>query len=141
MEGVVGNLLMLARLDSGSDEFNVGDINPAALLRQCWKPFFESAEVRELKVQWNIKGCPESFRGSPSLFKIMFTNLMDNAVSYAPQGGCVQIESYTEGSSLVISIINTNPGVTESDLANLFERFHRGDASASGGVGHAGSRL
>ncbi len=141
MEGVVGNLLMLARLDSGSDEFNVAEINPSILLRQCWKAFFDVAEDRALQVIWDINSTPESFSVSPSLFKIMFSNLMDNAVSYAPDGGTIKIESSTDGGNLVISITNSNPGVSELELSTLFQRFHRGDASAAGGVGHAGIGL
>ncbi len=141
MEGVVGNLLMLARLDSGSDEFNVGEINPSLVLRQCWKPYFDVSENRDLEVRWNIKKNLESFRVPPSLFKIMFSNLMDNAVNYSPRGGCIQIDASINGNMLVISIINSNPGVSELKLKGLFERFQRGDASASGGVGHAGIGL
>ena len=141
MEGVVGNLLMLARLDSGSDEFTVGEINPGLTLRQCWKPYFQIAEERDVRVRWNIEDSPENFRISPSLFKIMFSNLMENAVSYSPRGGRVQVEAKTERASLVISIINSNPGVSDCDVVKFFERFQRGDASSAGGAGHAGIGL
>ena len=141
MEGLVSNLLMLARLDSGSEEFNVGKITPALALRQCWKPYFETAEDRDVQVKWNVENAPENFRISPALFKMMFSNLLGNAVSYVPRGGQILVEAETEGKSLVISISNSNPGVTESNLAKLFQRFQRGDASAAGGGGHAGIGL
>ena len=141
MEAVVSNLLMLARLDSGIDEFEVGEIDPCRALRQCWKPYFEIAAERELKVSWKIDDAPNTFRVAPSLFRIMFSNLFENSVSYAPRGGQVRIVVKQDGGSILISIINSNPGVSENDVDQLFERFQRGDASAAGGVGHAGIGL
>jgi len=71
----------------------------------------------------------------------MFSNLFENCVSYAPIGGKVHISIERQNSSIVIAIKNSNPGISESNLDQLFERFQRGDASAAGGVGHAGIGL
>lgn len=141
MEGVVGNLLMLARLDSGSEEFEALEIEPAILLRQCWKPYFEKVAERNLKVFWDLDNAPEKFNMSPSLFKIMASNLLGNAVSYVPENGQIEIVVKMEAGFLIISISNSNPGVSERDLAYLFKRFQRGDASAAGGSDHAGIGL
>lgn len=141
MEKVVGNLLMLARLDSGREEFDAREIDPSKLLRQCWKPYFEKAAERNLEVRWNLKGSPESFSMSPSLFKIMASNLLGNAVSYVPYARQIEIDVEMEAELLVISISNSNPGLSERDLGFIFKRFQRGDASAAGGSGHAGIGL
>ena len=141
MEVVVSNLLMLARLDSGTDEFEIGVLDPRRTLRQCWKPYFEVAEKRDLRIRWEMNNAPESFCVAAPLFRIMFSNLFENCVSYAPIGGKVHISVEQENSSIVISIKNTNPGISESNLDQLFERFRRGDPSAAGGVGHAGIGL
>jgi len=141
MEGIVGNLLMLARLDAGNEEFEIGEISPSLILRQCWKPYFEVAEDRDLQVSWDLERTSEGFRIAPSLFKMMFSNLIENAVSYVPSGGKVHIEGKMQGQSVVISIINSNPGVSDEDVVQLFEPFQRGDASAAGGIGHAGIGL
>jgi two-component system heavy metal sensor histidine kinase CusS len=141
MEKVVGNLLMLARLDSGREEFEVHKIEPSKLLRQCWKPYFDKAAERNLEVRWNLSDAPKSFSMSPSLFKIMASNLLGNAVSYVPHDGQIEIAAGMEAEMLVISISNSNPGISESDLEYIFKRFQRGDASAAGGSGHAGIGL
>ncbi len=141
MEVVVSNLLMLARLDSGTDEFEIGVLDPRRTLQQCWKPYFEVAEKRNLQVRWEMNNAPESFCVAAPLFRIMFSNLFENCASYAPIGGKVRISIEQQNSSIVISIKNSNPGISESNLDQLFERFQRGDASAAGGVGHAGIGL
>ncbi|MFP6874416.1 MAG: HAMP domain-containing sensor histidine kinase [Verrucomicrobiales bacterium] len=141
MEGVVGNLLMLARLDSGTEEFEAQEIVPSRLLRKCWKPYFDIAAERNLKVSWDLSKAPESFSISSSLFEIIASNLLENAVSYVPHGGEIEITMQLEGELLVISISNSNPGMSESDLGLIFKRFQRGDASAAGGTGHAGIGL
>ena len=56
---------------------------------------------------------------SPSLFKIMASNLLGNAVSYAPHNGQIEIAVEREAGMLVISISNSNPGVSERDLGFL----------------------
>ncbi len=141
MEGVVENLLALARLDAGREQLAFTPVEVPAVLKRRWKPFFETAAERGLKVSWQIGEVPETFVTSASLFGILISNLYDNAASYAPEGGQVEISAALEGGDLLLGVRNTNPGVDPERGQALLERFRRGDPSAAGGRGRAGIGL
>ena len=66
-------------------------------------------------------------------------NLVRNAIIYTPSGGIVSISlSRADASYLAITVADTGIGIPPDDLARVFDRFYRTDASrtrASGGFG------
>lgn len=140
MEGVVSNLLALARLDAGSEALERQAVNPKEVLRRAWKPYFETAAERELSVKWDLDRAPATLQTAPALFEILVSNLLDNATSYVPDKGQIEITAEEIEGQCRLAVKNTNPGVSEQDLERLRKRFGRGDSSAAGGD-HAGIGL
>ncbi len=141
MEGVVGNLLTLARLESGAEKVERQTVEVRPVLRHIWKPYFDMAADRGLRVRWDLDGAPQAIETAPQLFQILLSNLFDNAASYTPEGGEIRIAAVGLGAAgLRLEVANTNPGVEGEQMDSLFQRFRRGDASASGGA-HAGIGL
>ncbi|HWK34733.1 sensor histidine kinase, partial [Sphingomonas sp.] len=54
----------------------------------------------------------------------VFENLVDNALSFSPDGGIVAISADTDGSHLVVGVEDEGPGVPESERESIFRRFH-----------------
>lgn len=52
-------------------------------------------------------------------------NLLDNAVKYTPPGGAVRVEVRSYELFAAVCVIDTGPGIQESEQAQIFERFHR----------------
>lgn len=68
----------------------------------------------------------------------VLVNLMSNAVNYAPVDSSVTIEAASDGEHVSIAVQDRGPGISESDLALLFQKFQQVDTSASrrkGGTG------
>lgn len=51
-------------------------------------------------------------------------NLVDNAVSFSPPGGLVQIAATRIDDEVLISVEDEGPGVPESERETIFRRFH-----------------
>ena len=68
--------------------------------------------------------------------------LLDNAIKYSPEGGTVAVEAYTRKRELVLSVYNTTVmPITQENLARLFDRFYRTDASRNSETGGHGIGL
>lgn len=54
----------------------------------------------------------------------VFENLIDNAVSFSPEGGVVRISATRSEDAVIASVEDDGPGVRPEDRDAIFERFH-----------------
>ena len=69
------------------------------------------------------------------------TALVDNAAQHTPAGSTVDLRVVADETSVVVSVSDDGPGLTESEAAVVFDRFARGDASRSRTSGGSGLGL
>ncbi len=143
LESMVGHLLLLARLgQEGRESFVTKPVDVGRLLRRCWGEFFDRAEERVLRVGIKVpEKAPEALT-SEDLLGLLVRNLFDNAVSYTPRCGSIEISAAHTAQGWEIVVSNTNPGLREGDLPHLAEPFWRAchDEAARDGR-HAGLGL
>lgn len=70
-------------------------------------------------------------------FVQVLENLLSNAVKYSPDGGLIRIASYCRDNQVRISVEDQGIGMTEEQVARVFDKFYRVDSSntAIGGLG------
>jgi two-component system sensor histidine kinase BaeS len=68
-------------------------------------------------------------------------NILSNATRYVPAGGRVQITTHVAQNGVEVAIADNGPGVPDTDLPRIFERFWRGDPSRSRATGGSGLGL
>jgi two-component system sensor histidine kinase BaeS len=67
----------------------------------------------------------------------VFLNLLANAIRHTPEGGTISISAAEHSGGVLTSVCDTGPGLTETDLAHVFDRFYRADDArvSDGGAG------
>ena len=65
------------------------------------------------------------------LIQQVIYNLLDNAVKFTPENGKITVGAYSNSESTTVTIRNSGAGVSEEELARLFERFYKVDKSRS----------
>lgn len=86
---------------------------------------------------------------SPSVLRLIVSNLVKNAVEALPEGGTVRVSLRDEGSELHLTIADDGPGMSDATLAHAFDRYFTTKASGTGlglalvaeAVSEAGGRL
>jgi len=78
-----------------------------------------------------------SVLGDPVLLAQALSNLIDNALKYAPVNGTIEVAVVKLGDGTAeISVSDNGPGITDSEKSKVVQRFYRGDASrGTPGVG------
>jgi two-component system phosphate regulon sensor histidine kinase PhoR len=136
MESLIGDLLKLARIESGLGQGRQEMLDVPAILEATL------AEGRALSDgNHRIDGEVEPglmLYGRELEARSVFTNLLANAVQYTPKGGAIQVCWRTDGAGAVFTVRDNGIGVAPADLPRLTERFYRVDVARSrfgGGTG------
>ncbi len=75
-------------------------------------------------------------QGDPTLLRQLLMILLDNAITFTPEGGTVTARAVRNGRSCHVMIQDTGVGIPSSALPHVFERFFRADEARSrGGAG------
>jgi signal transduction histidine kinase len=61
--------------------------------------------------------------------KQVWINLIDNAVKFSGEKGCVSITIYEQNENLEVAISNTGEKIEEADLEKIFNKFYQADTS------------
>ncbi len=140
MQTMVGNLLMLSRLDAKQISFQTEKIRLAELVNSCWQQFSDKAIERQITFDNNIEAesmC-ESDRQNLS---IVLSNILANAVEYANKGGQIRTTACSKDGSIEVSVSNTGCQLTTEQVSHVFDCFWRGDLSRSDTGTHCGLGL
>jgi len=76
-----------------------------------------------------------------SLLLQAIVNLIDNAVNYSPEHSTVQVVARVEKEQVWIDVADDGPGIMETHIPRLFERFYRADKARSRKLGGTGLGL
>ncbi|PTY04889.1 hypothetical protein DB347_19520 [Opitutaceae bacterium EW11] len=139
MEALIERMLLLARSEGSKLVLAQETVDVSSLLGSVWRTF--SARAAERGLASRIELPPASVETDPVLLRSIVSNLVENAVDYAPATGLVAISCREEGeNSAVIEVSNTTTDLKQEDLSRLFERYWRKEAARSSS-GHFGLGL
>ena len=74
-------------------------------------------------------GLPRVFADSERLEQVL-AHLLSNAVKFSPPNSPIVITARRARKTIEISVTDRGKGIAPPDLANLFEKFHRGTGAA-----------
>lgn len=147
MQGLVGDLLTLARMDeeeaaaqSGAarpalEEVDLSDVIEGEVL-QFESVAFERGVKLGSQVEPGIK-----LRGNEQRLRRLAGTLIDNACKYVDDGGAVDVALSRAGKQAKLEVRNTGAPISPEDLPHVFDRFYRADKARTGGVGGHGLGL
>ena len=134
LQGMIGSLLNLARLESGRARRNMDRLPVAALVDQAAEDLQAEWEARELSLLTEI---PRELTVVVDGFWLRqaFLNVLRNSVQHTPSGGTIRCRGWEEGESVVVEIADTGSGIAREEEEKIFERFYRPQEDAASGSG------
>ena len=138
MSGLVADLLLLARLDSGRPLARE-DVDLTRLLLEA----VADARVVAPDHKWQLAlpDEPVIVVGDDARLHQVVTNLLNNARSHTPAGTTVTVTAVGEPDQVRIEVHDDGPGLPPDLGDEVFDRFTRGDSSRTRSSGGAGLGL
>ncbi|HTA63906.1 MAG TPA: sensor histidine kinase KdpD, partial [Xanthomonadaceae bacterium] len=123
MNRLVGNLLDLTRLSSGSIALKRDWVSIEELVGAVLARLDEALAGRRVAVaiapDLPLVACDEV------LIAQVFANLIENAIKHTPAGTAIDIGADVEPDGLVVRVRDHGPGLPPGEEARVFEKFHR----------------
>lgn len=130
LQELVGDLLELSRLENSLPGLapSTSLVDLPSLVQQVWANLRPLADPRGIRFELQAPARLQ-LRGDSSRLHRALLNLLDNALRYSPDAGLVRVSIDIRGDWCQLAVTDQGPGLSEEDLAHLFERFYRGDPS------------
>lgn len=139
---LIGELLALARADSGRQALDILPMDLRAALKEVACGWRQVANVRGLQFSERLMDAELRVLGDAAALRRVVDILLDNAFKYTPApGGTVSLSSEEVQGRAVISVRDTGVGIAEEEHGRIFERFYRVDKARSREMGGAGLGL
>lgn len=126
-------LLSLARADTSEIRADSTDLQKLAttVTRRLWPM------ARHKHVDLGFEGSSLPVLGwvNADLLQEALSNLVDNAIRHTPYGGRVTVKVGMEASTAWVSVSDTGPGIPESELPMVTQRFYRASNTQGRGSG------
>ena len=129
-------LLRLAEIDAGMRRSGFVPVDVTDLAATAVEFYAPAAELKNIALTFHADG-PLPVSGDPVLLAQALSNLIDNALKFAPECGAIDVAVQRRGDGAVeIAVMDDGPGITDAEKEKVMERFYRGDASrGTPGVG------
>jgi signal transduction histidine kinase len=129
-------ILRLSEIDAGMRRSGFVPLDLAELAATAVEFYAPAAELKNIRLTLHAEA-PLRVSGDPVLLAQALSNLIDNALKYAPENGLIDVTLRRRADSLAeIAVTDNGPGILDSEKAKVVERFYRGDASrGTPGVG------
>ena len=114
------------RLDEASADLIAKPRVPVALERTL-KRLIQTRTALPSGHDLTVRGSlpPDIFvLGNEEMIETVVENLIDNAVSFSPQGGDIAVALAREAGFAVITVVDSGPGVSNDRLERIFDRYY-----------------
>lgn len=147
LSAVIGDILDFSKISAGKIELEYGAAKLQTLLEQCLDIVMPLAEKKAHKLSYEMPGSLRdiAFKTDETRFKQIIINLLSNAIKFTDNGGEIkllaEIRQIGEDALLTVTVRDNGIGMSESEIARLFQRFTQADASTTRKYGGTGLGL
>lgn len=138
---VLENVLEMTRLSAGVVRIRTGPMHTASVIAEAVQMVQPSASAKDLHLDVD-ESVDLTIEADANRVRQVLVNLLSNAIKYTPAGGHVMVGVSTEaagdGTSAVITVTDTGPGIPVEKLQAIFRPYYRlptAEADAPEGLG------
>lgn len=132
LNSLVQSILDISRLHSTHHQTAPAPVNLNELVQKAVQNEQLRADAGGLALTFAPQADLPAVDGIATQLEQVVVNLLTNAINYTPSGS-VEIRTYTAeaGAMVCLEVSDTGMGIGEADLPHLFDRFYRGQQTAS----------
>ncbi len=139
---LIDDLLNVSRIESGKAlSVNITDVDIREIAEKVVRAQRSYTTKHELKIDLDPK-IPAKIQADADKIEQILTNLVNNAIKYAPKGGDVIVGGRMMSDELIqLGVTDQGMGIPKEQIGKMFQRFHRVDNRDTREIGGTGIGL
>lgn len=134
LDRLIESILALSKLDLQQGPMKLETLDPSELLQELLEWFKPAIDRKGLHLGADLS-INSFIMGDKDALRTALSNILENAVKFAPPKGRLLVKVNPEGDSVEISITNSFGALSMEDLERIFEPFYRIEGSGESGSG------
>lgn len=135
MDALIRDLLDVNRLDAGRLAIDAVPIDPSLLLTNALQTLRPLVAEKGIKLDLQIESGLPSVMADRERIQQTLSNLVGNALKFSPPGTKIVVMARKEGSSVVISVLDSGQGIASEQLPRVFDRYWQAARTDRQGAG------
>ena len=132
MERMVGDLMDISRLESGTFDVQLAPSSMADILHQAAELLSPIAAERGIRLEMAQVPSPCVVHCERDRILQVLSNLVGNAIKFSSSGGSIVVGCEIAPEEIVVSVRDTGPGIPEEHASHVFDKYWRGKRSGDG---------
>ena len=129
LEKLVGEMLDMSRLQDGRLKVELEPLELPGILEAAVRSMKPIADEGGVELRVETDGTPLACMGNEDRIMQVLVILIDNALSFTPNGGSVTVFGRDDGDWVSVGVRDTGCGIEPKDLPLIWERFYKVDKS------------
>lgn len=134
LDRLIGRILEFSKLDLHEESFEKASLDLSEILHKLLERLEAAMAKKRVAFKMEIP-TKISMTGDGKDLESAFSNLLDNAVKFVTEGGRVTVRLIRMPDHLQLRVFNTYGKLTDEELKNIFEPFHRVANVSEAGTG------
>jgi signal transduction histidine kinase len=127
---LINDVLDLSKVEAGQVELELATFSLREALERGVVMVRERATNNGVRVSLELAPEIDLIDGDERRIRQVVFNLLSNAVKFTPAGGSVAVESARADGDVLVSVVDTGPGVPLADQERIFEEFQQTEVGA-----------
>ncbi|MBE7637639.1 PAS domain-containing protein [Sneathiella sp. P13V-1] len=122
---LIEDILDIARIESDRIPVEIEKTSLRQMIEDATSLVSKHADEKSIDISDFVVNEDFDLKVDPTRCLQIIVNILGNAVKFTQSGGSVGLETRIDGSSILLTIWDTGPGIDASELDNIFEAFRQ----------------
>jgi two-component system, NtrC family, sensor histidine kinase KinB len=124
LDDLMGDLIEVAEIDTGTREFQLENLRPLPLLREAQNRYCDEAAQKHINVEVTAYADLSFVRADHRAVRSILDNLLTNAIRFTPPDGEILLTAEEVKDFVQFSVRDNGRGIEAERLSNIFDRFN-----------------
>jgi signal transduction histidine kinase len=137
LQKLILQLLTVHRLEIDQVKWSISEFDVHDLMQTVYSDYEHLTQKKKITLT-NLQSDPFTLSSDIEQIKEIFSNLMQNALDFTPEGGSISIDAKQKDDLVVFSVKDSGIGIPKEKQGGLFKKFYQVDTSVTrkhGGTG------